>query len=219
MTSEEKGLFRAISGLPRWSSDHPEKGEKEWKRPISRKGGRTSLQPPFVTPPFGAAQKITQSELARIMFGKLPESYYVCVSCVTLPVPIRPQRLKKSRSPTGIENLKGDFWRSRLKFSSEIVHFKQEIRALRVRIVFVVDLSFNCRCPIWAFRIKRVMFRGEWYALHLYGKVLVMRSSGQINFLCHNVMFIYRKVKTNQFRNGSGPDGITPGHVNFLKIL
>ena len=32
------------------------KGEKGRFRPISRKGGQTPLKPPFVTPPFAAAQ-------------------------------------------------------------------------------------------------------------------------------------------------------------------
>ena len=33
------------------------KGEKGRFRAISRKGGQTPLKPPFVTPPFAAAQK------------------------------------------------------------------------------------------------------------------------------------------------------------------
>ena len=60
---EEKGLF------PQISSDFPGalgsgKGRKRQKkgdsgrfRPISRKGGQTPLKPPFVTPPFAAAQR------------------------------------------------------------------------------------------------------------------------------------------------------------------
>ena len=36
-----------------------EKGEKGRFRPISGEGGQTPLKPPFVTPPFAAAQKIT----------------------------------------------------------------------------------------------------------------------------------------------------------------
>ena len=35
------------------------KGEKGRFRPISRKGGQTPLKPPFVTPPFAAAQNGT----------------------------------------------------------------------------------------------------------------------------------------------------------------
>ena len=59
----KKGLFPPFSGFPRCSSHPPENCEKRQKkgergrfRPISRNGGQTPLKPPFVTPPFAAAQ-------------------------------------------------------------------------------------------------------------------------------------------------------------------
>ena len=56
---EQKGLFPAFSRFSRCSSNPLEKGDKGrkgLKRPISRKGSQTPLKPPFVTPPFAAAQ-------------------------------------------------------------------------------------------------------------------------------------------------------------------
>ena len=66
--SEEKGLFPPISsGFPRCSfvpcgkgRKRQKKGEKGRFRPISGKGGQTPLKPPFVTPPFAAAQLWTR---------------------------------------------------------------------------------------------------------------------------------------------------------------
>ena len=46
-------MFFAASGKGR---KRQKKGEKGRFRPISRKGGQTPLKPPFVTPPFAAAQ-------------------------------------------------------------------------------------------------------------------------------------------------------------------
>ena len=60
------------------------KGEKGRFWPISRKGGQTPLKPPFVTPPFAAAQ-VSRLELFRINFKKLPDTLCICVSCMTLP--------------------------------------------------------------------------------------------------------------------------------------
>ena len=44
------------------------KGEKGRFRPISRKRGQTPLKPPFVTPPFAAAQ----FKARPVQFGALP---------------------------------------------------------------------------------------------------------------------------------------------------
>ena len=64
--SEERGLFPPFSGFSRCSPGLPEKGRKRQKkgekgrfRPISRTGGQTPLKPPFVTPPFAAAQSFS----------------------------------------------------------------------------------------------------------------------------------------------------------------
>ena len=61
--SEEKGLFPPFSGFSRCSSGPPEKGDKGRKRAkkadfgrFSGKGSHTPLKPPFVAPPFAAAQ-------------------------------------------------------------------------------------------------------------------------------------------------------------------
>ena len=53
----KKGLFPQISsGFSRCCSGPPEKGEKGRFWLISGTGGQTPLRPPFVTPPFAAAQ-------------------------------------------------------------------------------------------------------------------------------------------------------------------
>ena len=61
--SEEKGLFPPLSGFSRCSSGLPDKGEKgrkmAKKADFGRFPGRAArhpLKPPFVTPPFAAAQ-------------------------------------------------------------------------------------------------------------------------------------------------------------------
>ena len=45
------------------------KGEKGRFRPISRKGGQTPLKPPFVTPPFAAAQRRGRVQWGRSAWG------------------------------------------------------------------------------------------------------------------------------------------------------
>ena len=55
----KRPFYTRFSRFPRCSSPPPEKGEKgrkRAKRPTSRNGGQTPLKPPFVTPPFAAAQ-------------------------------------------------------------------------------------------------------------------------------------------------------------------
>ena len=42
------------------------KGEKGRFRPISRKGGQTPLKPPFVTPPFAAAQQTAKGASRKV---------------------------------------------------------------------------------------------------------------------------------------------------------
>ena len=61
--SEEIGLFPPFSGFPRCCSGPPEKGEKGRKRAkkadfgrFPGRAARRPLKPPFVTPPFAAAQ-------------------------------------------------------------------------------------------------------------------------------------------------------------------
>ena len=44
------------------------KGEKGRFRLISRKGGQTPLKPPFVTPPFAAAQLKSEKRPIRLSF-------------------------------------------------------------------------------------------------------------------------------------------------------
>ena len=58
----KKGYFLRFLDFPgarqtlRKRAKKAEQGRKGWKRPIARKGGQTPLKPPFVTPPFAAAQ-------------------------------------------------------------------------------------------------------------------------------------------------------------------
>ena len=60
----KKAFFPACSGFPksfqtlRKRAKKAEKGEKGRFRPICRMGGQTPLKPPFVTPPFAAAQPL-----------------------------------------------------------------------------------------------------------------------------------------------------------------
>ena len=69
--SEAKGLLPP-SAFPRCSSQPAEKVGKGRKRPISvpmsRKGSQTPLKPPFVTPPFAAAQLLLQNKMSGNLF-------------------------------------------------------------------------------------------------------------------------------------------------------
>ena len=53
------------------------KGEKGGFRPISRKGGQTPLKPPFLTPPFAAAQLKGSSEDFHRNGGKIAQNRVV----------------------------------------------------------------------------------------------------------------------------------------------
>ena len=65
IVSEAKGLFLALFfrifqvlfGPFRKVRKRQKKGGKGRTRPVSRKGGQAPLKPPFVTPPFAAAQQ------------------------------------------------------------------------------------------------------------------------------------------------------------------
>ena len=61
-----------------------EKGEKGWKRAVSRKGGRTPLKPPFVTPPFAAAQS-APAVTNRWNNAKNRMGALCCSPCLTIP--------------------------------------------------------------------------------------------------------------------------------------
>ena len=64
-TSEEKGPFPPLSGIPRCRLGAPKMGEKGRFRLIFRKGGETSLKPPFVNTPICGSPKKSEAGIER----------------------------------------------------------------------------------------------------------------------------------------------------------
>ena len=88
------------------------KGEKGRFRPISRKDGQTPLKPPFVTPPFAAAQ----SRAAKHPKGPNLEKFKILKFSGELEI------FKRATHQSPI--FCGEFWRSGLKISSDLEFFQ-----------------------------------------------------------------------------------------------
>ena len=65
-------IFRVLFVPSGKGQKRQKKGEKGRFRPISRKGGQTPLKPPFVTPPFAAAQFCSVLRWLQVMGAGLP---------------------------------------------------------------------------------------------------------------------------------------------------
>ena len=82
-------IFQVLFSPSGKGQKRQKKGEKGWFQPISGKGGQTPLKPPFVTPPFTAAQKSSPIQergasvgggllqVLGINFGAIPGMFWV----------------------------------------------------------------------------------------------------------------------------------------------
>ena len=108
-----------------------EKGEKGRFRPISGKGGQTPLKPPFVTPPFAAAQELlrrlplpwgAEKRQSPQHFPKwiifIAVTQFPCFSATRLVILVAPQLPRNPREfqIKGAQTMKCKLWTETMEF-------------------------------------------------------------------------------------------------------